>query len=296
MMKKMNFKVDYNLVNSLIEELKAKPSLKKYNINESNVNLFYLVNEEQNNCSKCSGLAMCKNKTPGFRTIVSVDKDIYREKVEQCKYKIDLNKINSSKNLIKTLFLPKKILNSDLIDFEIISEERKKIYNYAMKFISEYNKFNFMKGLYLYGPYSAGKTFFLAGLANELAKKNIKTLLIYVPDLVRELKSCMNTPRFEELINELKTVDVLMLDDLGGEMLTSFIRDEIFGPVLNYRMGEELPLFISSNLNLDELNDHFSQTKDESYNQKRDQVKSQRIFTRIESLTLFANIGNRVYK
>ena len=96
----------------------------------------------------------------------------------------------------------------------------------------------FVQGLYIYGAFSTGKTYILGCIANELARNNIKSLIIYFPDLVVELKSAIGTPRFEELLNHLKSVDVLLLDDLGSENMTPWLRDEILGPVLNYRLME----------------------------------------------------------
>ena len=39
-----------------------------------------------------------------------------------------------------------------------------------------------------------------------------------------------------------------MLDDLGSENMSAWLRDEVLGPVLNYRVLECKPLFISSNI------------------------------------------------
>ena len=38
-------------------------------------------------------------------------------------------------------------------------------------------------------------------------------------------------------------VPVLILDDIGSEMNTQWVRDEVLGPILQFRMLEELPTF-----------------------------------------------------
>ena len=53
------------------------------------------------------------------------------------------------------------------------------------------------------------------------------------------------------------------------------------GTILQYRMQENLPTFITSNLNLKELEDHLSVTS----NNKLERVKSVRIIERIRQLT-----------
>ena len=37
-------------------------------------------------------------------------------------------------------------------------------------------------------------------------------------------------------LNYLKSVDVLLLDDFGSENMTNWLRDDVLGPVLNYRL------------------------------------------------------------
>ena len=52
------------------------------------------------------------------------------------------------------------------------------------------------------------------------------------------------------------------------------------GPILQYRMDEKLPTFFTSNLTIDELETHLSETKDSI-----DKVKARRIIERIKQLT-----------
>jgi len=45
------------------------------------------------------------------------------------------------------------------------------------------------KGLYLTGSFGSGKTYLITALFNEMAKKGIKSALIYYPELLRSLKA-----------------------------------------------------------------------------------------------------------
>ncbi len=291
MMKKVNLKYNEDIINDFVNELKKNPFLKKYNITEDNANIFYTLNNDHSNCMKCNGLESCKNETSGFYTDVILENDTYKAKMRMCRYKELKQAQNNKSSLIKTLFMPESVLNANINDFKTSNEERKKILSYSTKFITTYNKNNFLKGLLLYGPYSTGKTYLLASVANELASRNIKSLMMYFPDLVRELKNSIGTPRFDELINMLKSIDVLMIDDLGSEMMTTWLRDEVIGPIINYRVSEQLPIFISTNLTLEQLTEHFAQTKDGGI----DNTKAGRIMDRIKSLVTVADIGNEMY-
>ncbi len=73
---------------------------------------------------------------------------------------------------------------------------------------------------------------------------------------------------------------LLLIDDIGAETTTAWSRDEILGPILQYRMQAKLPTFFTSNLNLEQLEKHLSVTKDSV-----DIVKAKRIIERIGQLT-----------
>ena len=73
---------------------------------------------------------------------------------------------------------------------------------------------------------------------------------------------------------------LLLIDDIGAEALTSWNRDEILCPLLQYRMDNNLTTFFTSNLNLKDLEEHLSNSKTGV-----DNVKAKRIISRIEQLT-----------
>ena len=70
-----------------------------------------------------------------------------------------------------------------------------------------------------------------------------------------------------------------MIDDIGAEEVTPWVRDEVIGPLLHYRMVQELPTFFSSNLNFEELEHHLSITREGA-----EETKAARI---IEKLNLY---------
>ena len=87
---------------------------------------------------------------------------------------------------------------------------------------------------------------------------------------------------FKNKFNEVKYAKLLLIDDLGAEAVTSWSRDEILGTILQYRMQEGLPTFITSNLNVKELEEHLSITT----SNKSEKVKAGRIIERIKQLTI----------
>ena len=113
---------------------------------------------------------------------------------------------------------------------------------------------------------------------NELAKKDVKSIIVHVPEMLRELKESLDTD-YREKYNLLKTIPILVLDDIGAEYLTNWTRDEVLEPLLHHRMNECLPTFFTSNLSIEELEKHFI-----LQNTSIDKINARRIIERIKKL------------
>lgn len=273
---------------AFVEQLKKEPLLSEYTITLYNANDFALLLEEKKNCSSCKGLKHCKNTNEGYALQYENDDFI----LTSCPYKKEAALKSKENQKIKTLFISKSILSASLMDYNETTPNRKKIYEFILKFIQQTRQGIFSKGLFLYGGFATGKTFILGCIANELAKNDIESLIIYFPDLVVELKNAIGSDRLEQLMNYLKSVEVLILDDLGSENMTPWLRDEVLGPVLNYRLMEEKPVFISSNLNpAEDLLEHLSITKTST-----DSLKGARIKSRLEGLVIPIELDNGKYR
>ena len=278
----INTNVNKNSINDFIKEIQKEFS--EHEINEQNVIEFSLLLESNKRCVKCKGLSFCENETNGHKLIFEDDNFKYGP----CRYLIEQNKKNKNSSLIKTLFLPTKILEARIDNYDINSESRKKIFAKINEFITASRNNEYAKGLYLYGTFSIGKTYTLACIANELARNNIESLLIYFPDLVTDLKNAISdNNRYQSLINMLKSVPVLMLDDLGSENMTPWIRDEILGPVINYRVLENKPVFISSNIKPGDLKNHLAIDKS-----SESVLKADRIISRLNALMVSINMDD----
>ena len=274
--------VNQNEIKDFVKEIQKE--FPEYKIDENNVIDFSLLLESNLKCKGCKGLDRCLNEKEGYKLIFEDDSFKY----SPCKYMAEKNKQNKNKNLIKTLYLPTKILEAKIEDYDVNTESRKKIFAKINEFISKTRNNEYAKGLYLYGTFSIGKTYTLACIANELARNNIESLLIYFPDLVTDLKNAINdNNRYESLINMLKSIPVLMLDDLGSENMTPWVRDEILGPVINYRLLENKPLFISSNIKPTDLKAHLAIDKAAG-----SILKAERISSRMNSVMNSVNMDD----
>lgn len=152
----------------------------------------------------------------------------------------------------------------------------------ALDFIDNYlHQKNFTPGLYLAGDFGVGKTYLLGAIANELFKHDVHTTLMHFPTFAIEMKDSIGQNNVLAKVNKIKDAEILMLDDIGADTMSSWIRDEILGVILQYRMQENLPTFFSSNFSMKELEKHLS------INQRGEEepVKAKRIMERVKYLS-----------
>lgn len=232
---------------------------------ERNLSLFYQQQQVNEKCRNCKGKKLCEMDVYLMSSVLEYHHGNISLKLVKCPYVKTINE-----DLLDMMFFPDNYEGGELYDSP---PERVEVYSAVKNF---YKDPLHSKGIYLHGKFGTGKTFILLTLARELTKKNIRVIYAYYPDLVRHIKSSIGNNNLETLIEKLKAVDVLMLDDIGGENNTAFIRDEVLGPILQYRMLGKLPTFMTSNYSIDLLRKHLSETKDDI-----DNIKSDRIIERI---------------
>lgn len=110
--------------------------------------------------------------------------------------------------------------------------------------------------LVLQGTYGCGKTHLAAAIANyRVACGQPAPMLVVVPDLLDHLRATFSpssTATLDRVFEQVKTVPLLILDDLGTESATPWAREKLF-QLLNYRYTARLPTVITTFNTLDEL-------------------------------------------
>ena len=173
----------------------------------------------------------------------------------------------------------KQIRNAKMSEIYTDDKNRLELIKWVTTFIKEFKKGNAFRGLYLSGNFGSGKSYIVSACLNELVKDGYNAAMIYYPEFLRTLKSSFSSD-FDEQYDYARKSDLLLLDDIGAENVTPWSRDEILGPILQYRMDNNLPTFFTSNLTLEELEVHLSEGKNSV-----DKLKAKRIIERIKYLT-----------
>jgi DNA replication protein DnaC len=112
-----------------------------------------------------------------------------------------------------------------------------------------------LKGwLLVQGGYGSGKTHLAAAIANFAVQMGVPTLFLTVPDLLDTLRFAYDSAdvTFEERFEQIRGAELLVLDDFGTQNATGWAQEKLF-QIINYRYINKLPLVVTTNLALDEI-------------------------------------------
>jgi DNA replication protein DnaC len=124
-----------------------------------------------------------------------------------------------------------------------------KAHNSAMNYASN------LKGWFLLmGDYGCGKTHLAAAIANQSVSLGVPTLFLTVPDLLDWMRFAYadKETTFEERFEEIRRINLLVLDDFGTENATAWAQEKLF-QILNFRYQNKLPVVITTNQKLSQI-------------------------------------------
>ncbi len=162
------------------------------------------------------------------------------------------------KNRVQILNIPKKYKNASFSSYKVnnlsqlafleILKEYALIYPFFPFVVREnwvYEKYI----LYIYGKTGVGKTYLSIAFLNYLLKeKGISGYFISFREFVEELKNrLLDKDEFKAYFQNIKTKSILVLDDVGAERDTEFVRNVLF-EILDYRYNNKLLTLITTNL------------------------------------------------
>ncbi|MDN3291417.1 primosomal protein DnaI [Streptococcus sp.] len=207
----------------------------------------------------------------GYKPILVMNHGYADVSYEETPELIAAEKEAAIKNRLKLINLPASLRKASLAQVDLDDLERLPVFEKLLAFVEQYPAIR--KGLYLYGDFGVGKSFMVAALAHDLSeKRGVSSTLLHYPSFVIDAKNAISDGNVKTLVDEIKLSEVLILDDIGAEQSTAWVRDEILQVILQYRMQENLPTFFTSNFDFEELEQHFAKGKhgnDETWEARR---------------------------
>ncbi|WKN28592.1 primosomal protein DnaI [Apilactobacillus kunkeei] len=221
---------------------------------------------------------------PGYTPVLVVNKgliDISYVPTQETKDNIKKAKVLKR---IHAVAMPKNIKNVTLDQFDLSENDfRMNAMGLVTDFIEEYTNApkKWHQGMYLYGEFGVGKTFLMAAMANELAKNGFEVTLVHFPSFAVEMKSAISSNLVSDKLDAIKKTPILILDDIGADSMSSWVRDDILGVILEYRMQNSLSTFFTSNFSMQQFEEEHL-----AVNNKGDlePLKAKRIMQRVHYL------------
>ena len=106
-------------------------------------------------------------------------------------------------------------------------------------------------GLLLWGDVGTGKSFIAGCIANALLDKGVPVIMTNFARLLNKLTDMYAGDR-NAYIDSFKRYPMMIIDDLGVERNSEFAREQVFS-VIDSRYRSELPMIVTTNLTLEEL-------------------------------------------
>lgn len=196
-------------------------------------------------CKKCPGLDACNKETPRLCT-----KIVYREgkldrQLVPCKKYLDY--VNFKRQFVVRDF-PEDNLKATLKNIDQTGPRLEAIKKYKEILETQNGEW-----LFINGEEGTGRSYLASLITVDLAKnKKGPVAFLDVPTRFKEIGS-KKDDAFNNLITQYSTVPVLVLDDLGNEYKSDFVRETILFPILNNRSKNGLFTIITSDFSIDDI-------------------------------------------
>ena len=165
-------------------------------------------------------------------------------------------------------FYIQNYINKRIQDYQfesfIITEINKKEVEIAKDFTEKSINENQKNGLIITGKSGVGKTHLATAILNKLTEKDMLVLigrLILLLDVIKDTFKDFSSKE-KDIIELYSKVDMLIIDDLGTERISSWALEKLY-TIIENRNENKLPIIVTTRFNKESLLDRFYQSDDE---------------------------------
>ena len=159
-------------------------------------------------------------------------------------------------------YISKQIQDYQFDNF-IITEINKKEVEIAKDFTEKCINKNQKNGLIITGKSGVGKTHLATAILNKLTEKDMLVLMgrmILLLDVIKDTFKDFSSKE-KDIIELYSKVDMLIIDDLGTERISSWALEKLY-TIIENRNENKLPIIVTTRFNKTCLLDRFYQSED----------------------------------
>lgn len=259
--------------------VKNEPYIKrvidKYNISDDeikdNITVFEEAYTSLNLCRNCPGIDKCPQKLKGAVFTVGYD-EVPINVLRYCKFYKNEQKYDNLRSKYIYTDIPQKLLTVNLDNLNCLNEWQELLF----KPLDDIARKERDKGVYIYGNFGVGKTYFASALANTLVADGNGVVFVKCNSFCTDMSSLLvnDSSSFEILLDRIKNADYVIFDDIGTENVTAFSRDRLLYNILDYRMENKLCTVFTSNLDIVSLEKHFNQLTDNNAGRMCERIRT----------------------
>jgi len=179
-----------------------------------------------------------------------------REKAEKAEEEARKKRLDKINRLLGNSGIKKRFANRTFENFIRDTPEREKCYSTVKRYADNFHAYSKNgDGLYIEGGNGTGKTHLAAAIALQLISNGIPCICKTSIDLFADIRKAFdeNADVSEHQVTEVyKTVDLLIIDDLGKEQCTEWSMSALYS-ILNDRYEDMKPTVITTNYGMEDL-------------------------------------------
>ncbi len=157
--------------------------------------------------------------------------------------------------------IPPHYRNKSIDTFKGNDKKRRQLRNDVKAYVSSFKpqtKGETKKGLLFIGCTGSGKTHLAVGILKAIIEKGYTGYYGNVVDFLAALRNTFSgdsTVKEMDIFDKFMAVDFLVLDDIGAEKPSDWMRDRLY-MLVNRRYESNLPILVTTNKDIVELEEH----------------------------------------